>query len=81
MTRSLWKGPFCEIREKQEKIWSRRSVILPKLVGKQYFIYNGKTFIPLFIKENHLGFKFGEFAFTRKYIKKLNSQTLKIEFN
>jgi small subunit ribosomal protein S19 len=66
MTRSLWKGPFCEIREKQEKIWSRRSVILPKLVGKQYFIYNGKIFISLKVTEDMVGHKFGEFASTRK---------------
>jgi small subunit ribosomal protein S19 len=66
MTRSLWKGPFCEINEKKQKIWSRRSVILPKLVGKQYFIHNGKTFISLKVTEDMVGHKFGEFASTRK---------------
>ena len=66
MTRSLWKGPFCEINSEKQKVWSRRSVILPKFIGKQFFIYNGKIFIPLKISEEMIGHKFGEFASTRK---------------
>lgn len=80
MTRSIWKGPFCEIvgitRSSdqipkkvdvlKQKIWSRRSVILPKFLGKNFFIYNGKSFIPLTVIDDMIGHKFGEFANTRK---------------
>lgn len=80
MTRSIWKGPFCEIvgilhssdqttkkaNVLKQKIWSRRSVILPKFLGKNFFIYNGKSFIPLTVTDDMIGHKFGEFANTRK---------------
>lgn len=66
MTRSLWKGPFSDIEKTQQKIWSRRSVILPQFVGKQFLIYNGKTFIPLKVNPDMVGHKMGEFATTRK---------------
>jgi small subunit ribosomal protein S19 len=66
MTRSLWKGPFCEIIKIKQKIWSRRSVLLPKFIGKHLFIYNGKSFIPLKVTEDMIGHKIGEFAITRK---------------
>ncbi len=66
MARSLWKGPFCEINFDKEKIWSRRSVILPQFIGKKFFIYNGKIFISLKVSEEMVGHKFGEFASTRK---------------
>lgn len=68
MTRSLWKNPFCEISYQTNKIWSRRSIILPKFLGKKVFIYNGKTFIPLKISSEMIGHKFGEFSSTRKKI-------------
>lgn len=66
MTRSLWKGPFSEIFAKNQKIWSRRSVILPYLIGKQIMIHNGKTFITLKVTDEMIGHKLGEFASTRK---------------
>ena len=72
MTRSLWKGPFSEISVSiynlngQQKIWSRRSVILPQFIGKQFMIHNGKTFIPLKVTPDMVGHKMGEFATTRK---------------
>jgi small subunit ribosomal protein S19 len=66
MARSLWKGPFCEILEKDQKIWSRRSVILPQFVGNHLFIHNGKSFIGLKITEDMIGHKLGEFAITRR---------------
>nr|QGN75139.1 ribosomal protein S19 [Chlorella vulgaris]UNZ99620.1 ribosomal protein S19 [Chlorella vulgaris]USG56581.1 30S ribosomal protein S19 [Chlorella vulgaris] len=66
MTRSLWKGPFSEIFTKNQKIWSRRSVILPSLIGKQLMIYNGKTFVTLKVTDQMIGHKIGEFAITRK---------------
>ena len=68
MTRSLWKGPFSEIKIKNRssKIWSRRSVILPSYLNKQFLVYNGKIFIPLTVSEEMIGHKFGEFSTTRK---------------
>ena len=68
MTRSLWKGPFSEIKIKNTitKVWSRRSVILPYYLNKNFLIYNGKIFIPLTISEEMIGHKFGEFATTRR---------------
>lgn len=66
MTRSLWKGPFCETDETLYKIWSRRSVILPQIIGKELLVHNGKTFISLKVTEDMVGHKFGEFASTRK---------------
>lgn len=68
MTRSLWKGPFCEIDIKKMKIWSRRSLILPKFLGYKVLIYNGKIFKALKITENMIGHKFGEFSSTRKTV-------------
>jgi small subunit ribosomal protein S19 len=74
MTRSLWKGPFSDISlsisnvngTTQQQIWSRRSVILPQFIGKQFMIHNGKTFIPLKVTPDMVGHKMGEFATTRK---------------
>ena len=66
MTRSIWKGPFCEISQNSRKIWSRRSMILPKFIGKKYLVYNGKIFITVNVIEDMIGHKFGEFANTRK---------------
>lgn len=62
----------------RQKIWSRRSVILPKFIGKNFFIYNGKSFIPLTVTEDMVGQKFGEFANTRrKALHKSKIQTKK----
>lgn len=66
MTRSLWKGPFCEIVVNTNKIYSRRSLILPKFLGKTFLIYNGKIFISLKVSEDIIGHRFGEFSTTRK---------------
>jgi small subunit ribosomal protein S19 len=66
MTRSLWKGPFCEIVQPFTKIWSRRSVILPQFIETTVMIHNGKSFISLKITEDMVGHKFGEFATTRR---------------
>lgn len=66
MTRSISKGPFCEVTTRQLKVWSRRSMILPKFIGKQYKVYNGKNFIVVKILDDMVGHKFGEFANTRK---------------
>ena len=69
MTRSVSKGPFCEIKKKRTtrtKVWSRRSVILPNCLNKEFLIHNGKIFIPLTVSEEMIGHKFGEFSTTRK---------------
>lgn len=66
MVRSIWKGPFCEVRLKQSKIWSRRSMILAEFKGKKFFVYNGKKYLSLKVTGCMVGHKFGEFANTRK---------------
>lgn len=83
MSRSLWKGPFIKglilkqvkFSTKSKKnhkiirIFSRDSVIFPSFVGLHFEVYNGFKFVLLEIKENMIGFKFGEFVFTRKKLK------------
>ena len=82
MGRSLKKGPFVDekLLEKVEdlkrsrdrkpvKTWSRRSTIVPEFVGVTMSIHNGKKFIPVFITENMVGHKLGEFAPTRMFRK------------
>jgi small subunit ribosomal protein S19 len=78
--RSLKKGPYIDLslqkkvdRAKQEgskrpiKTWSRRSIITPDMVGLTIAVHNGKDFIPVFITEQMVGHKLGEFALTRKF--------------
>ena len=80
MARSVRKGPFADhhLVEKIEaalkdggrrvvKTWSRRSTILPTFVGSNVMVHNGHKFIPLFITENMVGHKLGEFAPTRTF--------------
>ena len=80
MSRSVWKGPFVEESlikkvEKQKndpkkmpiKTWSRKSTIIPELVGVSFLIYNGKKFIPVTISEDMVGHKLGEFSPTRSF--------------
>ena len=80
MSRSIKKGPFVDeslmkkVKKMAEsgskkpiKTWSRRSVVLPDFVGLTISVHNGKTFTPLFITENMVGHKLGEFAPTRKF--------------
>jgi len=81
MGRSLKKGPFIDeklLRRVNElstqrgkrqviKTWSRRSVITPEMVGLTIAVYNGKRFIPVFITENMVGHKLGEFSPTRTF--------------
>ena len=72
MPRSIWKGPFIEnsvfktAKRSHKKIWSRQSVILPQFEGMTFNVHNGKTFVPVLVKEDMIGHKFGEFAQTRK---------------
>jgi len=79
MTRSLWKGPYVSAsvlklaespKKKNIQIWSRASVIPGFLIGQTVLVYNGKEFKKNLITRDKIGFKFGEFSFTRKYINK-----------
>jgi len=80
MPRSVSKGPFVDqhlLRKaesaqtsKSKKIiqtWSRRSTIIPDFVGLTFAVHNGKKFIPVFVTENMVGHKLGEFSPTRTY--------------
>lgn len=78
MARSIRKGPYVEeslikkVRRAQSsgdkgviKTWSRRSTVTPELIGHTFAVHNGKKFIPVFVTENMVGHKLGEFAPTR----------------
>jgi small subunit ribosomal protein S19 len=80
MARSLKKGPYIEgrllkkVQEAQDtrsnrvlKTWSRRSTIVPEMVGLTLAVHNGRKFIPVFISENMVGHKLGEFSPTRTF--------------
>jgi small subunit ribosomal protein S19 len=80
VARSVWKGPFFDryLLKKAEavlqsgrkeviKTWSRRSTIIPHFVGVTFGVHNGQKFIPVFVTENMVGHKLGEFAPTRTY--------------
>jgi small subunit ribosomal protein S19 len=80
MTRSLKKGAFIDSHLMKKvtemnlatkkgaiKTWSRRSTISPDFVGNTIAVHNGKTFIPVFVSENMVGHKLGEFAATRTF--------------
>ena len=80
MARSLKKGPFADeslmkkvkaLNEsgKKEviKTWSRRSTIFPDFIGHTFAVHNGKEFIPVYVTEDMVGHKLGEFALTRKF--------------
>lgn len=80
MARSLKKGPFVDAYlvkkvitakssndSKPIKTWSRRSTITPDMIGLTFNVHNGKIFIPVYVTENHIGYKLGEFAPTRTF--------------
>ena len=80
MARSIKKGPFADkyLTKKVEdankgskksviKTWSRRSTILPDFVGHTFAVHNGRKFVPVFVTENMVGHKLGEFAPTRTF--------------
>ena len=80
MSRSLRKGPFLDNKllkkindmnklgeKKVIKTWSRKSMITPELVGHTIAVHNGNKFIPVFISENMVGHKLGEFSPTRTF--------------
>jgi small subunit ribosomal protein S19 len=80
MGRSLKKGPFIDVhliekveamnRETEKKViktWSRRSTVVPEMVGHTIAVHNGKKFIPVYVTENMVGHKLGEFSPTRAF--------------
>jgi small subunit ribosomal protein S19 len=91
MGRSIKKGPFVEgqLMDKIAKLnatntkrpiktWSRRSMITPDFVGHTFNVHNGKMFLPVFVTENMVGHRLGEFALTRTF-KKHGAHTAKAE--
>lgn len=87
MPRSVKKGPFIDqhlmkkvmdnMEKKQVvKTWSRRSTIIPEMVGQTFAVHNGKKFIPVYVMETMVGHKLGEFSPTR-YFKGHTSKTAK----
>ena len=80
MTRSVWKGPFVEAtlikkaqvvsdsgKKETIKTWSRKSTIIPQFVGLTFGVHNGRKFIPVFVTENTVGHKLGEFSPARTF--------------
>ncbi|OGR01776.1 MAG: 30S ribosomal protein S19 [Deltaproteobacteria bacterium RIFOXYD12_FULL_50_9] len=80
MGRSVKKGPFIDVHlmkktmeaketssRKVIKTWSRRSDVIPEMVGLTFAVHNGKKFVPVFVTENMVGHKLGEFAPTRTF--------------
>jgi len=80
MARSIKKGPYIDMKlfkkieelnssntKKAIKTWSRRSTIFPEMIGHTLMVHNGKNFIPVYITENMIGHKLGEFAPTRTF--------------
>ncbi len=80
MARSIKKGPFidghlmkkieettAQASKKVIKTWSRRSTIIPEAVGMTFAVHNGRKFVPVFVTENMVGHKLGEFAPTRTF--------------
>ncbi len=80
MARSVKKGPFVDGHlmkkvqkavesgdKKPIKTWSRRSMVLPDMIGLTFNVHNGRSFVPVYVTENHIGYKLGEFAPTRTF--------------
>jgi len=81
MARSIFKGPFVDhhlmkkVGDQQKnnkkaviKTWSRRSMIIPEFVGFTFAVHNGRKFVPVFVTENMVGHKLGEFSPTRTFV-------------
>ena len=92
MPRSLKKGPFVDLsllrkvtvaqetRSNQViKTWSRRSTVIPEMVGITFAVHNGKKFIPVFVSENMVGHKLGEFSPTRTFYGHAGSKKTKLK--
>lgn len=81
MPRSVKKGPFVDEHvmkkvleasraksKKAIKTWSRRSTVVPEMIGLNFLVHQGREFIPVYVTENMVGHKLGEFAPTRKFV-------------
>jgi small subunit ribosomal protein S19 len=92
MARSIRKGPYVDpdLMKKVEeanrtnsrkviKTWSRRSTILPEMIGQTFAIHNGKKFIPVFVTENMVGHKLGEFSPTRTFFSHSGDRKTKLK--
>ena len=92
MARSIKKGPFvdghlmrkCEQAQHANdkrpiKTWSRRSVIVPEMIGLTFAVHNGRKFLPIFVTENMIGHKLGEFAPTRTFIAHSGDRKTEVE--
>jgi small subunit ribosomal protein S19 len=92
MARSIRKGPFVavDLLKKVEKAqstndkrviktWSRRSMVVPEFVGLTFAVHNGRKFLPVFVTENMVGHKLGEFASTRSFIAHSGDRKTKVE--
>jgi small subunit ribosomal protein S19 len=92
MPRSLKKGPFVEAALEKKisaargtkstqviKTWSRRSTIIPEMVGLTFAVHNGKKFVPVFVTENMVGHKLGEFSPTRTFFGHAGSKKTKVK--
>lgn len=92
MPRSVKKGPYVDpklLKKAEEarktdsrkviKTWSRRSTIIPEFVGLTFAVHNGKKFIPVFVTENMVGHKLGEFAPTRTFFGHAGAKKAKLQ--
>ncbi len=92
MARSLKKGPFVDDHvlkkvkrakdgesKKIIQTWSRRSTIIPEFVGMTFAVHNGKKFIPVFVTENMVGHKLGEFSPTRTFYSHAGDRKAKVK--
>jgi small subunit ribosomal protein S19 len=92
MARSLRKGPFIDpsLQRNVDRVtrsgskqvirtWSRRSMITPEFVGLTFHVHNGKLFVPVFVTENMVGHRLGEFSPTRKFTGHVQSKKVKIK--
>ncbi len=92
MARSLKKGPFIDAHllkkadlaqktgdKKVLKTWSRRSTIVPEFIGLTIAVHNGRKFLPIYVTENMVGHKLGEFASTRTFIQHSGDRKTNVE--
>lgn len=92
MARSIRKGPYVDpklllkveenVRMNSRKVirtWSRRSTILPEMVGQTFAVHNGKKFIPVFVTENMVGHRLGEFSPTRTFFSHSGDRKTKVK--
>ncbi len=92
MARSIKKGPYVEAKLLEKvrraeasgdrsviKTWSRRSTVVPEMIGFTFAVHNGKKFIPVFVTENMVGHKLGEFAPTRTFYSHAGDRKSKVK--